>query len=222
MQKIAIYDLDRTILKTPTFTAFLIFAGGQLGRARGWRMPLWIAALVGYKMRLYGRKSMKQFGMKLFIGREISFEIAEILAQKFAGRLVPLGIFPGAARAIAADRSGECHLVIATAAQELYVNALAAALKFDAVVATRNVQSGQLYRYLLDGENCYGTEKLVRVRQWLTDQNITREDCYIRFYSDHPSDAPLLDWADEGILVTAASKYRAMAATRGWSAQDWS
>lgn len=221
MQQIAIYDLDRTILRTPTFTAYLIFAGGQLGRARGWRMPIWIAALIGYKCKFYGRKTLKQFGMALFIGRKISMETADMLAQKFALQLVPGDILPGAAHAMAADRDDGCRMVIATAAQEIYVTALGRALGVDAVIATRNQKSGREYSHLLMGENCYGPEKLARVRQWLTDQHVARDECHIRFYSDHPSDAPLLDWADHGVLVTAAAKYRALAARRGWRTENW-
>jgi phosphatidylglycerophosphatase C len=222
MRHIAIYDLDRTILKTPTFTAFLIFAGEQLGHSLWWRMPIWLGALIGYKLKFYGRKGLKQYGMKLFIGREIAKEKAAILAQKFAERVVPYGVPPGAAKAIAEDRAAGRTLVIATAAQELYVDAIASALKFDAIVATRNMQDEASYHYLLDGENCYGGEKLVRVQQWLVEQKLIRESCNIRFYSDHPSDAPVFDWADERILVTSSEKYAALARDKGWHIADFS
>lgn len=222
MRHIAIYDLDRTILKRPTFTAFLFFAAGQLGRRLWWRIPLWIAALIGYRMKLFGRKPLKQYGMRLFIGKRLERQQGNAIAADFAKMHVPTGVLPGAARTIAADRAMGRMLVIASAAQQFYVEAIAAALQFDAVIATRNVQNAGGYLHLLDGENCYGAEKLARVEQWLAEQDISRENAYIRFYSDHPSDSPLLDWADEGMLVTAAPKYRMIAKARGWSVQDWS
>ncbi len=222
MQHIAIYDLDRTILKTPTFTAFLMFAGGQLGRSLWWLMPIWVCALIGYKLKLYGRKGLKQYGMKLFIGREISKEKAAMLAHKFAERVVPHDVPPGAVKAIAEDRAAGRTLVIATAAQELYVWAIARALKFDAIIATRNMQDDASYHYLLEGENCYGDEKLKRAQQWLAEQKLTRENCSIRFYSDHPSDAAVFDWADEQILVTQSEKYSALARQKGWQIADFS
>jgi phosphatidylglycerophosphatase C len=221
MQYIAIYDLDRTILKTPTFTAFLIFAGGQLGRSLWWRMPLWVGALIGYKLKLYGRKDMKQYGMKLFISRKISKETAAKLAQKFAQRVVPHDVLPGAAEAIAQDRAEGRQLVIATAAQEFYVDAIAHALKFDAVIGTKNQQDALSYQHLLHGENCYGDEKLKRVIKYLSEQKIERSDAHICFYSDHHTDAPLLDWADQGVIVNAGATLTAMAQARGWSCQDW-
>jgi phosphoserine phosphatase len=159
--------------------------------------------------------------MKLFIGREITKEKAALLAKKFAGRVVPHDVPLGAARAIAEDRAAGRTLVIATAAQELYVWAIARALKFDAVIATRNMQTDTTYQYLLDGENCYGDEKLTRVQQWLAAQKLSRESCFIRFYSDHPSDAAVLDWADQGIIVNPSAAFTVMAKARGWALQDW-
>ncbi|NJM50335.1 MAG: hypothetical protein HC843_05120 [Sphingomonadales bacterium] len=84
MQRIAIYDLDRTIVKTPTFTAFLFFAAQHLNRALWWRIPLWAAAMAGYALKLYGRKAMKQFGIRLFIGHQMPANRAEGLARTFA------------------------------------------------------------------------------------------------------------------------------------------
>ena len=52
-------------------------------------------------------------------------------------------------------------------------------------------------------QNCYGTAKLELVEAWMTRQGLKREDCHIRFYSDHVSDAPCLNWADEAFATNA-------------------
>ena len=222
MQHIAIYDLDRTILAKPTFTAFLIYAARANGRALSWRAPVWIAALIGYKLKLYGRKPMKQFGMMLFVGKNISATQAKHLATGFAAAVVPSDVSPGAAAAIARDRAGQSRLVMATAAPDIYADEIARLLEFDAVVATRQkrLPDGG-FGHLIDGENCYAGEKLKRVEQWLASEDLARKDCYIRFYSDHPSDAPMLDWADEAILVGSGQKLQAVAAKHGWQLADF-
>lgn len=222
MQHIAIYDLDRTILARPTFTAFLIYAARANGRALSWRAPVWIAALIGYKLKLYGRKPMKQFGMKLFVGKNISATAAKNLATRFAASIVPSDVSPGAASAIARDRSSQSLLVMATAAPNLYANEIARLLDFDAVIATRQkrLPDGG-FSYEIQGENCYAAEKLKRVEEWLASQSIERKDCHIRFYSDHPSDAPMLDWADEAILVGSGPKLQSVAAKNGWQLADF-
>ncbi len=223
MQHIAIYDLDKTILRTPTFTAFLLFAAKNMGRGLAWRLPLWILAMMGYGLKLYGRKSLKQFGMGLFIGKKITAAQAKDLSRAFAAKVVPADVLPGAAAAMQADRAAGYRIVIASAAQAFYAQDIGASLGVETVIATENQRiSGGDFRNLIDGENTYGPEKLRRVTAWLQAQGLDRSDCRIRAYSDHASDAPLLDWADEAVLVTADPAKAAGAQKRGWQVKDFS
>ena len=223
MPRIAIYDLDKTIVKTPTFTAFLVFAARRMGRDLWWRVPLWIVALIGYGLKLYGRKAMKQFGVRLFIGSEIAQNVASELAREFAENIIPSDLQPGAVAAMEADRAAGCRMVIATAAPELYASVVAQMLSFDDVIATRHkILPGGAISNRIDGENCYAGEKLARVESWLADQGIERSQCHIICYSDHPSDAPLLNWANEAILVTANSKLQPLAEKQRWKIADFS
>src|SRR3546814_12134223 len=53
--RVATYDLDRTVLRTPTFTLFLLWAAW---REAPWRLLLLlalVALIVGPDLRLYGR-----------------------------------------------------------------------------------------------------------------------------------------------------------------------
>ena len=50
---------------------------------------------------------------------------------------------------------------------------------------------------------------------------INRADAHIRFYSDHASDAPVLEWSDEPFAVNAHRKLRRLARRRGWPLLDW-
>jgi phosphoserine phosphatase len=44
---------------------------------------------------------------------------------------------------------------------------------------------------------------------------------HVRAYSDHVSDAPLLEWADEPFAVNAHGPLRKLADMRGWPQLDW-
>jgi phosphatidylglycerophosphatase C len=222
MQSISIYDLDRTILHHATFTPFLWFAARQL---RPWRLvfvPLWLAVMAGYKLKLYGRKPMKQFGIALFVGRNIAGADAAGLAKNFAAKLVPGNVQPGAAARIAADIADGRMLVLATAAPEIYATEIGHKLGFAATISTRHqpLPDGG-YRHLFADENCYGRHKLKRVEEWLDTQGLARSDCHVRFYSDHHSDAPVLDWADEAVIVNGGAKLNQMAKARGWQCENW-
>jgi phosphoserine phosphatase len=53
-------------------------------------------------------------------------------------------------------------------------------------------------------------------------QGLKREDCHISVYSDHASDAPLMDWADAAYLVNPTKKLRRLAARKNWQIRDFS
>ena len=55
----------------------------------------------------------------------------------------------------------------------------------------------------------------------MEEQGIARECVRIRFYSDHVSDWPALEWADTAIAVNPSAALRKMAAERGWQEVDW-
>jgi phosphatidylglycerophosphatase C len=187
-----------------------------------WRLlllPVWIAAMIGYRMGLYGRKPLKQLGIRLFVGTEIGPHVA----RDFATHIVPRTIQPGATAAMDRDRADGRMLVIATAAPDFYASEISRIAGFDDVIATRHMTTGGgRVSYLIDGENCYGEEKLWRITSWLENLHLNRLQCDIRFYTDHQSDAPVLNWADCGIFVGASDRHQRTAATKGWQYADFS
>lgn len=218
MQRIALYDLDRTVTRAPTFTPFLVYMAASGNPMRLLGLPLWLLAMLGYKAKLYGRKPLKQFGLRLLVGREVRNAGLQPRIGAFVARQLAHNIQPGALAQIAADRAAGMRLVLVTAAPEIYAEALAQALGFDACIATRHQRDahGNLLA-LIDGENNYGTLKVGRVEAWLASRGLTREECHLTAYTDHASDAPILDFADAGVLVGRHTKPRG-----GWSLADWS
>lgn len=216
-RQIAIYDLDRTITVKPTFTRFLAFAAR---RRAVWRLafaPLWVAALIGYKLKLYPREPMKAFGIHLFIGARFSDTVRADLAEAFAAAEVSGNIAPGALRAMAADRAAGATLILLTAAPDIYAPVIAEKLGFDDCIATRHQRVETDWLAAIDGRNNYGEEKVRRVEAWLTEQGLTRADCSITAFSDHASDAPIFDFADRAVLV---GRYHTP--QNGWEVADWS
>lgn len=218
MQRLALYDLDRTVTFAPTFTPFLVHMAASGNRLRLLGLPLWIFAMIGYKAKLYGRKPLKQFGLRLLVGRVVRSPALRPRIERFVARQVARNIQPGALAQIAADRAAGTRLVLITAAPEIYAAALAEALGFDACIATRHQRdAADNLLALIDGENNYGAEKVGRFEAWLAAQGLAREDLHITAYTDHPSDAPILNFADAGVLVGRYAKPH-----DGWSQVDWS
>lgn len=218
MQRIALYDLDRTVTRAPTFTPFLISMAASGNPLRLLGVPLWLLAMLGYKAKLYGRKPLKQFGLRLLVGREVRNARIQPRIDAFVARQLAGNIQPGARRQIAADRALGARLVLITAAPEIYAEAMADALGFDACIATRHLRDAQgNLLALIDGENNYGPVKIARVEAWLAAQGLARANCHLTAYTDHASDAPILNFADASVLV---GRY---ATPQGnWTQVDWS
>ncbi|MFA5988079.1 MAG: haloacid dehalogenase-like hydrolase [Sphingomonas sp.] len=222
MHLIALYDMDKTITRSPTWTPFLFYAGARLAPWRLALLPFAGLAVLGYAAQIIGRARLKEVTQALILGPVVDESALARVAEGFAGGLVQRGVFAQALAQIAEDRASGRQLVMATASCRFYVGAIAAALGFDAVVATesRHLPGGRVAARLA-GENCYGPAKLDQVEGWFAGLGIARSKANIRFYSDHVSDAPTFEWADEAVAVNPHPRLRALALARGWKIVEW-
>ena len=221
MTDLAIYDMDRTITRRATYTPFLIPCARQ---AAPWRLalvPAVAGSMAGYAAGLIDRARLKEINHRLLLGYALSDAEMKPLVDSFADATMATNIQPGAIRAIARDRAEGRRLVMATASYALYVDAIAERLGFDDVIATKSVRGADgRVMARIDGDNCYGPAKLAMIRDWLAIAQVERG--HVRFYSDHVSDAPVLDWADEAVAVNPSRALEKLAKQRGWRVEDWS
>ncbi len=221
-QELAIYDMDRTITRTGTYTPFLIHAA--LARAP-WRLlllPVALLAMLGYALKLFTRARLKEINQSLLLGPSVGRAELEPVTASFADRVMRLNTLPGALKQIEEDRAAGRRLVLATASYRLYVEAIAAKLGFDDVIATNSILGlDARVTAKIDGENCYGPAKLRMIEAWFQAEGIDRSKVHVRFYSDHASDAPVMEWADEAFATNPSAKMRALATKRGWPILDW-
>ncbi|WP_076073215.1 HAD family hydrolase [Sphingomonas montana] len=222
MTELAIYDMDRTITRTGTYTPFLIHAALRLAPWRLLLVPFVPLAMLTYVAGIIDRKRLKEVNQRLLLGGGVSPAKLAPVTASFADAVMRTNIHPGALRQIAEDRAAGRRLVLATASYRLYVSAIAERLGFDDVIATGTMH-GLDDRILpkVDGENCYGPAKLRMIEAWLGTQQLARGDVRVRFYSDHVSDGCVLDWADAPFAVNASAKLRVMAGQKGWPLLDW-
>ncbi|WBO22261.1 HAD family hydrolase [Sphingomonas abietis] len=222
MAELAIYDMDRTITRTGTYTPFLIHAA--LARAP-WRLlllPIALLAMLGYACKLFTRAKLKEINQSLLLGRHIARADLAPLTASFADRVYRLNTLPGALKQIEEDRAAGRRLVLATASYRLYVEAIAERLRFDDVIATNSIIGlDARVTAKIDGENCYGPAKLRMIEAWFAAQGIDRAAVHVRFYSDHVSDAPVMEWADEAFAANPSPQMRALAVKRGWPIRHW-
>lgn len=222
MRRLAIYDMDRTVTRHPTWTPFLWHWARENAPWRLAFVPAAVAFAIAHKLGLMSRGRLKERMHGLFIGRHVEAAAMAHAARRFAERVTALGVLPQALERIARDRAEGWELVLATASHRFYATDIAAALGFDHVIATDSVYAadGRLEARIA-GENCYGAGKLRMVDAWMAAEGLARADVRVRFYSDHVTDAPVLGWADEPFAVNAHGPLRMLATARGWPMLDW-
>jgi HAD superfamily hydrolase (TIGR01490 family) len=220
--KIAIYDMDKTITRRATYNGFLAH---MALRRTPWRLlflPLLPFGLLLYFFKVWERRRLKEFSQSLLIGRRIRREEFARYLESHADLVVGKNVYPQLRTLVAQEKAEGYRHVMATASYRLYVEAIAHRLGFEDVIATdlATDDSGHVLARI-DGHNCYDTAKLAKVIEWLAVHGLARDDCHIRAYSDHVSDAPLLGFADEAYATNPHPPLAKMAAQRGWTVLDW-
>lgn len=216
-----LFDLDRTITRLPTYTPFLIYAALRLAPWRLLLIPVLILYFAGYGLKWLDRKALKQAMHALLLGRRVDAARIARVTTSFAKATVDGNSYAEAKRMIADARAAGERVVIATASHRFYVEPIAAALGVTYVIATGSVWDADQLTPDIPGENCYGAAKCAMVERWFENIDLDRGSVHVRFYSDHVSDLPTFDWADERIAVNPSPKLRTVAMQRGWPILDW-
>ena len=222
MSDLAIYDMDRTVTKRATYTPFLLHCA--IRRAPWLLLFLPVAALsmLAYAARLIDRARLKEINHRLLHGAKIHPRDLQPLVDSFAERQVATNVRPGARKAIARDKSEGRRVILATASYRLYADAIAERLGFDDVIGTGSVIGlDDRVHAKIAGENCYGPAKMRMIADWVEASGLKGAHGHVRFYSDHVSDQPAFEWADEPVAVNPHGKLRRLAEERGWAIEDW-
>lgn len=220
---ISIYDMDRTITRRGTWIPWLGFWLRTQARWRVLLLPLLVPAGLAYAFRLIDRGRLKALGQRILMGHDVARLRVEAAAAEFARHIIAEDVFPDAITTFETAKATGQTLVMATASNAYYVRAIAAQLGFDAVLATESRWAGDSLLPGLDGHNCYGEAKRLRVSAWLEVN--APADAELRFYSDHLSDLPTFEMVEaRGGLAVAVNPHaalRAEAVRRGWAIVDW-
>jgi HAD superfamily hydrolase (TIGR01490 family) len=219
--RLAIYDMDKTVTRKATFTAFLLHAARQLAPWRLLLLPVVGLVSLLYLLRLIDRGRLKAINYRLLVGLRSPDQLRPVVVSFVAGQLAA-NILPGARARIDEDKQASRRLILATASYRLYAEGIGRALGFDDVIGTRQRidEQGRLLG-TIEGENCYGGSKLTMILAWLEEQGLAREGLHIRFYSDHVSDAVVHRWADEPFATNPSRGLRDVAAQEGWPVLEW-
>ena len=220
MTDFAIYDMDRTVTRRATYTPFLLHCALRRAPWRLLLLPFVIGSMLAYVAKLIDRGRLKEINHHLLLGSERHPAELKPLVESFAEATLAHNIRPGAREAIARDKAEGRHVVMATASYRFYAREIAERLGFDECIGTNSILGiDERVHAKIDGQNCYGPAKLTMIEEWLGNSGLSRG--HVRFYSDHASDAPVFEWADEAVAVNPHDRLAKLAKSRNWLVEDW-
>jgi len=160
---VAAFDFDGTITTADSFRHFIWrVVGARRFLWAGLRALPWIGAM---KVGLISRGAAKAKFAWFALGPVEETELNQ-LAECFVDRHLADLVRPEMLLRIREHKARGHALVLVSASPAIYLKKWAANAGFDAVLATELAFEQHRFIGQLDGENCWGPQKVVRLRQW--------------------------------------------------------
>ncbi len=188
---IAVFDFDGTITYADSFLPFLRHLGGFF-----W---FWFGMLLlSPALLLHALGRMENWRAKeKFLGHFLQGRTSDSLdgtSADFVKRRLPLLINPAAMEKVRWHQEQGHRLLLLSASPELYLRHWAKENGFEKVLGTRLAENDGRLTGRIEGRNCHGEEKLVRLQ--LEVGELDRHEIYS--YGDSRSDKVLLNAIDHG------------------------
>ena len=191
---VAAFDLDGTLTRRDTLLPFLQRLCGTTAVMRA-LMPEW-SAVPAVAMGTIDRDTTKARVLARLLTGWVATDIVDA-AEDYAEHVVTARLRADTISRVTWHREQGHRLVIVSASPDLYVGPVAAALGFEAALATRlEVADGRLTGRLV-GNNVRGAEKVRRLKAHFGDGPMT-----LWAYGDSSGDRELLAAADHATRVT--------------------
>lgn len=189
MSKLALFDFDGTITTKDTMAALAQYQEGKTAYLLA--LARLSPVLIQYKLKLIPNTKAKTSFLTYFFGG-LQEEQFNRLCQSFANEIIPGLIRPGALKKIEALKKANYRVTVVSASAENWVKPWTEKYSLDLLASTLEVQNNLITGKLV-GENCYGEEKVRRLKNYL-DINQYEE---IQAYGDTSGDLPMLKMASE-------------------------
>lgn len=188
---VAVFDFDGTITYADSLLPFLRHVAGFFGFWLG--MFLLAPPLSLYAFGAMANWQAKEKFMGKFLRRK-KVDTLEDAAADFVKRILPALINPLAMERVKWHQGQGHRMLLLSASPELYLRHWASENGFEKVLGTRLEEDDGGLTGKIDGRNCHGEEKLIRLRKELGD--LGQYEIYS--YGDSRADKVLLNNSDHG------------------------
>lgn len=195
---VAAFDVDGTLTTRDCVVPFLVAIAGwpQLGVGLSRRLHRLLPAAIRRD-----RDTIKALATEVvFTGRRAAD--VEEAGNRFASRILESWLRPDIVSTLRVHQHVGDEVVLVSASYGAYLRPLAGALGVGAVVCTElAVAPDGCCTGALDGGNCRGAAKVVRLRAWLDEHHGGRERVELWAYGDSAGDRAMLADADHACWV---------------------
>ncbi|WP_082560389.1 HAD family hydrolase [Paenibacillus sp. Root52] len=183
--KIAIFDIDKTIIRTDSMFQFVHY-GVRRYPGQSWRLPVIALHTLMFKA---GLMSVERVKRSYFKGIERMTE--EDLSHFFESRLRK-AIFAEASVEMQHRKEAGYHVLLVTASPHAYMKYFENFPWVDHVIGTELIRHDQGYTCTVEGLNCKGEEKVRRIQAYLDQKGMVIDYDQSCAYSDSLSDMPVM------------------------------
>lgn len=160
-KRLVLFDFDGTITTKDTLKEFLIFYKGRLHFFLG--MLILSPIVAAYLLKLMPNWKAKQWCLRFFIGGD-DLTTFEKGCLDFSARVLPTLVRPGALQTIEANKKTGTIICIVTASAENWVRPWCDKNGLLCLATQLEVNENKITGNLC-GANCYGPEKVKRIKQ---------------------------------------------------------
>ena len=186
---VAAFDFDNTLTDRDSFLPFLFYARG-LG-STFWRLGSLTPHFLAYLVHLYPREKVKEALLTRFF-KGMSYEQMQNLGEAYAQHELDRFVKSEGLAKLRWHQSEGHYTLLVSAAPSFYLQAWGKRHGFQATLATQiEMDANKQATGRLDGLNCWGPEKVTRLKQLLGDKDYT-----LYAYGDSRGDQELLALAD--------------------------
>ncbi len=194
MKRYALFDFDGTITTKDTLFDFIRFTYGRSGLVKCLLMNVWNLSL--YAARLRSNERAKEIMLATML-KGTDTAVFKEQCERYSMERVPQIIREKTKEIIEKHKSAGETLFIVSASPENWIRPWAMKNGFTEVIATKLEERDGALTGKFASRNCYGEEKVNRLKEFFTD----RQQVYITAYGDSNGDKPMLNYANHGVLI---------------------
>lgn len=197
--QVAIFDVDKTIINGDSMFMLLFYTLKRKPKSM-FRMPRLFFMLVLYVFKIIDTKKAKE---EMFY---VINYLDELDLEDFFKTYILRHTFNDAKYELIKKKQEGYTVILISASPECYIKFFKEYFDVDFVLGTILRKTAKGYTNIIDGENCKGEEKVLRLKKLLDEKNIVIDRQNSVCYSDSLSDMPIFNLVENKFLINNNKK----------------